>query len=83
MSDSTPDELAPVVAAVHEALTQNPIKDGSVVVGWAVVFEVCDTDGERWLCKRSANAQGEPNTIWGEKGLLHEALFGDWSGDDD
>lgn len=56
----------------------------AVLVGWAMVAEWVDEDGDRWLTKHNADPSGLPLTVWQERGYLHEALFGVWpTGDGD
>ena len=52
---------------------------GAVVTGWAVVVELMDDDGRRWL----ARAHAETTSPWAANGMWHEALYGAWPVDDD
>jgi len=47
---------------------------GAVVTGWALVVELMDVDGRRWL----ARAHDETTSPWAASGMHHEALYGDW-----
>jgi hypothetical protein len=52
---------------------------GAVVTGWAVVIELMDEDGRRWL----ARAYAETTPPWAASGMWHEALYGAWPEDDE
>ena len=56
------------------------IRPGTVatVTGWVVVAEWMDSEGVKWLSKNSGDAGGDTLTLWQMKGMLHEALLGDW-----
>ena len=63
--------------AIDEAIRANAagVTDrGSVVTGWAVVVELMDEDGRRWL----ARAHAETTSPWSAAGMWQEALYGDW-----
>ena len=47
---------------------------GAVVTGWAIVIELMDEDGHRWL----ARAHAETTSPWAASGMWHEALYGAW-----
>jgi hypothetical protein len=46
----------------------------AVLVGWTIVCDWMDEDGERWLSK--AHSASIPQ--WHADGMRHEALYGDW-----
>jgi hypothetical protein len=50
------------------------IEKEAVLVGWVIVCDWMDEDGERWLSK------GHSATIprWTADGMHHEALYGNW-----
>ena len=50
----------------------------STCVGWVLVTEWMDGEGERWLNRIAGNAGGDNMVHWTANGLLHEALYGDW-----
>lgn len=63
--------------ALHEFLQGQGPKDvekQAVLVGWVVVSDWMDEDGDRWLSK--AHSASIPE--WAAAGLHHEALHGDW-----
>jgi hypothetical protein len=68
--------------AIHALLQeQGPagVERNAVLVGWAIVSDWMDDEGERWLTKaHSANI-----AAWHATGLHHEALYGDWPSRDD
>jgi hypothetical protein len=70
------DESDPKRDAIHEAIQQNArtAEDGAVLTGWVLIAEWMDEDGERWLSKGHAAHTAH----WSAKGMLHEALFGEW-----
>lgn len=86
MEDFTEGRLR-ISGAVQE---DGPDFEGTVatLTGWVIVAEWMDSEGQKWLSKNSADAAGEQLTLWQTKGMLHEALFGDWqqpeeAGDDE
>lgn len=50
----------------------------AMLTKFVVVSEWVDTEGNRYLAKRSATGMGESVPHWDVKGLLHEGLFGDF-----
>jgi hypothetical protein len=76
------DEYTSDRVAVHEALAEHarPAGDdskGAVLTSWTYVAEWMDAEGARYLTRD--RAQGVP--AWQVKGMLHEALFGQWEED--
>lgn len=73
------DDSDPRRNALHSFLQEqgpaidNPEKH-AVLVGWAIVLDWMDEDGDRWLSK--AHSASLPS--WLASGLHHEALFGTW-----
>lgn len=67
--------------ALHAFLQeQGPdIDKPAVLVGFAVVLDWSDVDGDRWVSK--AHSASIPS--WHADGLYHRALYGDWSDDED
>ena len=68
--------------AIDEAIRANVagVTDrGAVVTGWAMVVELMDEAGHRWL----ARAHAETTPPWAASGMWHEALFSAWPGEDD
>lgn len=54
-----------------------PNPEGSAIcTGWVLVAEWMDETGERWISKGHAPSKAK----WEADGMLHEALYGDWSG---
>ncbi len=51
----------------------------AVLTGWAVVTEWMDESGEKWIAKTSSDSI----TSWQAGGLYHEALYGDWPGEEE
>jgi hypothetical protein len=67
--------------AIHDAIQEHGrmgVDDGAVLTGWTLVAEWMTPDGERWLSK----AHGAHTTSWAAKGMMHEALFGQWPDND-
>ncbi len=65
--------------AIHEAIQEHaPRGQDALLTGWALVAEWVDHDGERWLSK----AHSASSSSWAVKGMWHEALHGDWPGED-
>lgn len=70
---------------IHEAIAAS--RDGeleeAVLVNAIVVAEWVDLDGNRWI-SRIATTEGGDRTppAWTSEGLLHHALFADWTGED-
>lgn len=68
---------------VHEVLQElgpQDIEKHAVLVGWALVCDWMDEDGERWLTK--CHSASIPT--WSAAGMHHDALNGHWpSADDD
>lgn len=65
---------------IHEAVQatndQQDELDDALLVGWVLVAEWMDPEGDRWLSKVSGTNGGEdsPNS-WTERGYLHEVLY--------
>lgn len=71
------DESDPRRDALHHFLQeQGPaeIDKQAVLVGWVVVQDWMDEDGDRWLTR--AHSASIPT--WVAAGLHHEALNGNW-----
>lgn len=65
---------------IDEAIRTNVTTDrGAVVTGWALVVEMMDGDGQRWLAK----AHAETTPPWSARGMHFEVLHGDWPDGDD
>jgi hypothetical protein len=78
----TPDADVDPRDAIDEAIRANVagVTDrGAVVTGWAMVVELMDEDGRRWL----ARAHAETTPPWAACGMWHEALYGAWPHEDD
>lgn len=50
----------------------------AMLTKFVLVAEWMDSTGERWLTKSGVSGHGDKITEWDQKGLFHEALFGDW-----
>lgn len=70
MDDDTPSEQ------IHSRLQEVPPSDfpEAVLTRWSLVAEWVDGTGERWLSRVCSPTSKE----WDAKGLMHEALYGDW-----
>jgi len=71
------DTSDPERDAIHAAIQASGPEFGggyAVLTGWALVAEWMDERGERWLSK--GHAAG--TALWAAKGMMHEALHGDW-----
>jgi hypothetical protein len=68
------DESDPKRDRVHEAIQAVRSVEDGLLTGWVVVAEWMDESGERWLSKTHATGTAS----WAAKGMMHEALFGDW-----
>ena len=66
--------------AISELPPHDPDGDEveAMLTKFVLVSEWVDTEGNRYLTKRSATGMGENIPHWDEKGLLHEGLFGDF-----
>lgn len=67
--------------ALHDFLQQQGAPDidrPAILVAWAIVLEWMDDNGERWLSKGHASNI----STWHAAGMHHEALYGEWPGDD-
>ena len=71
---------------IHEAIQAsqegNERLDEAVLIGWIVIAEWLSSDGTRSLVRMSGTPGGTQPPEWQTRGYLHEALFGDWNGDD-
>lgn len=79
MADDKPD---PKRDALHDAIQQHgryDETDGAMLTGWVMVAEWMDQSGERWLSKGHAAHTAH----WSAKGMMHEALYGDWPDPDE
>lgn len=77
-SDERRDEIHTLIQKQGPA----GVDRNAVLVGWAIITDWMDDEGERWLTK--AHSASIP--VWSANGLHHEALYGDWpspSEDDD
>jgi hypothetical protein len=72
--------------AIHDAIEATAIGnerlDGSVLVGWVTIAEWVAGNGTRSLVRMSGTPGGAVPPTWQSRGYLHEALFGDWGGED-
>ncbi len=50
----------------------------AVLVGWALVLDWSDDEGDRLI----GRAWSPGLAKWHAAGMFHEALYGDWSGED-
>lgn len=70
---------------IHEAITQardGPTND-AVLVSAIVVAEWMDPSGDRWISRiATTNGGDETPPSWTCEGLLHHALYGNWTDDD-
>lgn len=69
------DNSDPRRDAIHTTLQELGPADmdkQAVLVGWAIVLDWMDEDGERWLSK----AHSATIPAWSANGLYHEALYG-------
>jgi hypothetical protein len=48
--------------------------DGAVVVGWFLIAEVQNLDGERYLAHRNRDINGDSLSPWASNGYIHTAL---------
>lgn len=56
----------------------------AVLISAVVVAEWMSPDGARWISRiASTNGGDETPPTWTTEGLLHHALHGDWTGEDD
>ena len=56
----------------------------SVLVGWVIIAEFIDEEGNRPLRRLDSNASGEGLVDWIRSGYLYDALFsGGWESEDD
>lgn len=69
-SDFRRDEIH---AKIQE-LGPSGMEKKAVLVGWAIVCDWMDEDGERWVSK--AHSASIPS--WSADGMHHEALYGNW-----
>lgn len=64
------------IQATNEA---NPELEGSVLVGWVLVAEWSDEEGERWLSRLSGSGGGDHSPPrWQVEGYMNHALR-DWA----
>lgn len=71
------DNSDPRRDAIHQFLNdQGPadMERNAVLVGWVIVCDWMDDEGERWLSK----AHSSSITTWGASGMHHDALYGTW-----
>lgn len=61
-------ELASAIAQ------HGPDIEAGFLIGYVVVAEWIDSEGNRWLTRRSATGQGEYIPAWQMRGYLNEAL---------
>lgn len=85
MSDEPIDEehredLA-VAGRIVAALQRND--DIGVLIGWVVIAEYAQLDGERVLRKRTGDANAQELKSWHEQGYLHAALHTSWGDEED
>lgn len=62
---------------IHEVLQElgpEGIDRHAVLVGWVIVTDWMDEDGDRWLSK--GHSASIPT--WTAEGMHHEALYGNW-----
>lgn len=50
----------------------------AMLLKYVVVAEWIDPDGSRYMTRRAANTSGDGLPTWEYRGLLHEALYGQW-----
>lgn len=65
--------------AIHDALQANATVPDAILTGWVVVTEWMDHNGARWLSKGHAASKAS----WEARGMIHEALYGDWPQQDE
>lgn len=65
--DESRDRLHLAVQNESEWLSE---RDGSLLVGWILVSEWMDSDGDRWL----SEAADEHSTMWNRMGYLTASL---------
>lgn len=76
------DSSDPRRDALHAFLQEQGPADmekQAVLVGWVIVLDWMDEDGDRWLSK--AHAASLPTWVAG--GLHHEALYAKWPDPED
>lgn len=73
MADSSDARRDQIHATIQE-LGPADIEKQAVLVGWVIVCDWMDEDGDRWLSK--AHSASVPE--WSANGMHHEALYGDW-----
>lgn len=57
----------------------NAAREGSLVVGWVVVADWVDPDGQRWL----SYTKSEGVTEWQAKGMANEVVAGGFDSEED
>lgn len=70
------------IAQIREDLTdalQIAFGEDKVVVGWAMVIETIDTNGNKWLARLDAAGSGRGLPAWQRAGYLWDALHGRWN----
>lgn len=69
-------------AQIHKAVaaTREDEMAEAVLISAVVVAEWIAPDGERWISRIATTDGGERTPpLWTAEGLLHHALYGDWS----
>lgn len=70
------------IEQVREDLTdalQMVFGHDKVVVGWAMVVETLDAQGNRWLARIDGTNGSRGLPAWQRSGYLWDALHGDWN----
>ena len=68
--------------AIHAAIQEHAVKEldkPAVLVGWAMVCDWSDSDGERWLSRGYSSSL----PVWFAEALFREGLEWNERGDDD
>lgn len=76
-SDPRRDALEQFLQSQGPPTDDGTIQPGALLTGWAVVVEWMDTDGDKALTR--AHSAAAPR--WAANGMWHEALYGDWNGE--
>ena len=74
MPDHSDERRDRIHALLQELGPPDDEQAGGLLIGWVLVMEWVDTNGEKWL---SRGHSAEIST-WHASGLYHEALYGNW-----
>lgn len=68
------DELREIREALEQPIRNYADLDGAMLVGWVVLGEWSDPEGERWITKTAGDVNDANPPIWTVKGWLYHAL---------